>query len=143
MASNLEYFLALICLLALGVLGASSVIVKKKPDAKQLIEKLAKVSGWVGLVSALIGLWVLIWCLRFISAMSAIPLIWLTTLATAAVMIGLGFIFGYGMVTTYLSEQAKQKGEQMRQKLVAFQLPLGYVSLALFVWWILLRYVIY
>jgi len=47
------------------------------------------------------------------------------------------------MVTAYLSEEAKAKGEQLRKKLIGFQIPLGYVSLALAVWWLLLRFVIY
>ncbi len=143
MFSELEYWLSLFFLLALGVLGASSVIVKKKPEAKDLIEKLAKISGWVGVVSALYGIWGLINVLRFVGMLRFMALMWLTMLVTSLVFIGLGFIFGYGMVTAYLSEEAKAKGEQLRKKLIGFQIPLGYVSLALAVWWLLLRFVIY
>ncbi|RLB58933.1 MAG: hypothetical protein DRI34_03370 [Deltaproteobacteria bacterium] len=141
MFTGLEYWLGLLLLAALGVLGASSVIVKKKPEAGELIDRLAKVSGWVGLVSALWGLWVLIGALRTLRVISVFPLHWLTMLATAAVLIGLGFIFGYGMVTTYLSAEARQKGEQLRRKLLGYQLVLGYVSLGLVAWWLLLRFV--
>lgn len=141
MFSNAEYWLSLLLLAALGVLGASSVIIKKKPEAKELIDKLARVSGWVGLVSALWGLWILIAVLRSIRLINLLPLYWLTMLVTAAVFVGLGFIFGYGMVTTYLSAEARQKGEQLRQKLAGYQLTLGYVSLGLVVWWLLLRFV--
>ncbi|HUU03615.1 MAG TPA: hypothetical protein VM425_19420 [Myxococcota bacterium] len=143
MFSELEYWLSLLFLLALGVLGASSVIVKKKPEARELIEKLAKISGWVGVISALYGIWGVINVLRFVGMLRFLALMWLTMLVTSLVFIGLGFIFGYGMVTAYLSEEAKAKGEQLRKKLVGFQIPLGYVSLVLAVWWLLLRFVIY
>lgn len=143
MFSELEYWLSLLFLLALGVLGASSVIVKKKPEAKELIEKLAKISGWVGVVSALYGIWGLINVLRYISMLRFLALMWFTMLASSLVFIGLGFIFGYGMVTSYLSEEAKAKGEELRKKLVSYQIPLGYVSMGLAVWWLLLRFVIY
>lgn len=39
-----------IALILCGVLAASSVIVKKRPEAKELIAKLAQWQGWIGLV---------------------------------------------------------------------------------------------
>jgi hypothetical protein len=130
-------------LFILGVLGASSVIVKKKPEAKDLIDKLAKISGYVGIVAVLWGIWDLIWLLRFIRLLGHFPLTWITMLAVTVVFLGLGFIFGYGMAAAYMSEDAKAKAEGIRQKLLKFQIPLGWLSLALVVWLCLLNWVIY
>ena len=130
-------------LLVLGVLGASSVIVKKRPEAKDLIDKLAKISGYVGIVAVLWGIWDLIWLLRFIRLLGHFPLTWITMLAVTVVFLGLGFIFGYGMAAAYMSEDAKAKAEGIRQKLVKFQIPLGWLSLVLVVWLCLLNWVIY
>lgn len=130
-------------LFILGVLGASSVIVKKRPEAKDLIDKLAKISGYVGIVAVLWGIWDLIWILRFIRILGHFPLQWLTMLAGTVVFLSLGFIFGYGMAAAYMSEEAKAKAEGLRQKLIKFQIPLGWLSLGLVVWMILLRWVIY
>lgn len=138
-----EFWVNLIMLFILGVLGASSVIVKKKPEAKDLIDKLAKISGYVGIVAVLWGIWDLIWLLRFIRLLGHFPLTWITMLAVTVVFLGLGFIFGYGMAATYMSEDAKAKAEGIRQKVLKFQIPLGWLSLALVVWLCLLNWVIY
>jgi hypothetical protein len=138
-----EFWVNLIMLFILGVLGASSVIVKKRPEAKDLIDKLAKISGYVGIVAVLWGIWDLIWLLRFIRLLGHFPLTWITMLAVTVVFLGLGFIFGYGMAAAYMSEDARAKAEGIRQKLVKFQIPLGWLSLALVVWLCLLNWVIY
>ena len=138
-----EFWVNLIMLFILGVLGASSVIVKKRPEAKDLIDKLAKISGYVGIVAVLWGIWDLIWLLRFIRLLGHFPLTWITMLAVTVVFLGLGFIFGYGMAAAYMSEDAKAKAEGIRQKLLKFQIPLGWLSLALVVWLCLLNWVIY
>lgn len=136
-----QFWVNLLVLLALGVLGTASLIVKKKPDAKELIDKLAKFSGYIGSGAALWGVWIIIHSIRNIRWLSFSPLLWIAMLATGVVMAGLGFIFGWGLATTYLSEEAKTKGEQVRQKLVPFQVILGLASLGLVVLWLLLRFV--
>ena len=138
-----EFWVNLIMLFILGVLGASSVIVKKRPEAKDLIDKLAKISGYVGIIAVLWGIWDLIWVIRFIRILGHFPLMWITMLAVTVVFLGLGFIFGYGMAAAYMSEEAKAKAEGLRQKLLKFQIPLGWLSLGLVVWLCLLNWVIY
>jgi hypothetical protein len=138
-----EFWVNLFLLFILGVLGASSVIVKKRPEAKDLIDKLAKISGYVGIVAVLWGIWDLIWLLRFIRLLGHFPLTWITMLAVTVVFLGLGFIFGYGMAAAYMSDDAKAKAEGIRQKVLKFQIPLGWLSLGLVVWLCLLNWVIY
>ena len=138
-----QFWINVLMLLALGVLGCAALIVKKKPEAKDLLDKLAKFSGYIGSIAALWGVWIIIRAILNIGMLSAAPLLWITILASGVAMAGLGFIFGWGMATTYLSEEAKAKGEQLRAKLVPFQIILGLVSLGLGVWWILAVFVIY
>ncbi len=134
MGFNWQMIVTLILLAVLGFLGIASFIVKKKPEAQELIAKLAKISGPIGIVSALWGLYMLIDALNTMGPFIHIVFL---LVVTVLVFIVLGFVFGYGMVTTYLSAEAKAKGEQLRMKLVAFQIPLGFVSLGLVVWWLL------
>jgi hypothetical protein len=138
-----NFWVNVLVLLALGVLGSAAIIVKKKPDAKELIDKLAKFSGYIGGVAALWGVWNIIGALRTLGYLSAAPVLWITGLATGVVQLSLGFIFGWGLATTYLSADAKAKGEVMRQKLAPFQIILGLTSLGLGIWWILVVFVIY
>jgi hypothetical protein len=126
-------------LLVLGVLGASSIILAKKPDAKEAIEKLSKYGGWVGVVAAIWGVWIVLQSLLNLGWLGAgmyFLVMWASSLATGLVLAGLGFIFGYGMVTTYLSAEARAKGEKMRMKLAGYQAKLGLLSIALAIWWV-------
>ena len=140
---GLQFWLNMLILLALGILGVSSVIIKKKPEAKELIDKLAKISGYIGIGAAAWGIYIVISSILNIRYIQLSALGWLTGLAAGVVFVGLGFIFGYGMVTAYLSEEAKAKGEQLRQKLVNYQIPLGWVSLGLFAWLLVFRIFIF
>jgi hypothetical protein len=144
------YWVDIIMLLALGVLGAASAIAKKKPEAKEMIDKLAKYSGYIGLVAVCWGVWDLIHALMWLSLIGAGLLgllTWVTWVVTAAVFILLGFIFGYGMIMTYtgakLSAEQKAKSEALRQKLIGFQVPLGYLSIIMAIWWVAFTFFLY
>jgi len=140
-----SFWVNVIMLLILGVLGASSVIIKKRPEAKDLIEKLSKISGYVGVVAVLWGVYDVIQLLTHLGMFKYGIwgiISWITLLAVTAVFLGLGFIFGYGLAAAYMSEEAKAKMADLRQKLVGYQIPLGWLSLGLAVWLILLTYVI-
>jgi membrane-bound ClpP family serine protease len=127
----------------MGVLGLSSVLAKTRSEAKDLIEKLTKVSGIIGVIAVIWGVVDLVDALINIRAIGGAPLWWICWIVTALLFIGLGFIFGYNMAKTILSEEARAKGEELRQKLVAFQIPLGWASLGMAALWILVRFIIY
>ncbi len=50
-------------LIACGSLAAASVITKKRPDATEIIEKLRKYQGWIGVSACAVGLLCFIWAL--------------------------------------------------------------------------------
>ncbi len=127
----------LLSLLLLGVLGAASVIVKTKPDAKELVDKLVKFSGIIGVLAVFWGAWDLIKALLFMSLLGSMPVVWLMWLLTCAVEIGLGFVFGWGMVTSHLNDETRKKGEEFRKKLLRYQITLGWLSFVLAAWWVL------
>jgi hypothetical protein len=135
------YWVDLFVLFALGVLGASGIILKKKPNAKELIEKLSKYGGWIGVLGAVWGIWTLISALLNLGMLGMglyALLIWITILATGVCLTGLGIIFGYGMITTYLSAEARAKGEKIRAKLTGYQSGLGILAIIMSIWWVLL-----
>ncbi len=136
------FWLDILLLLALGILGISSVIVKKKPEAEELIQKLSRFSGYVGIIAAPWGIWRLIDAILKINFLGFAPMLWFSLLVIALVFISLGMIFGYGMINSYLSEEARTKGESLRQKLVTYQVPFGFTSIGLVVWMLLYRFVI-
>ena len=128
----------ILVLVLLGALALSNTIVQKKPNAKELLAKLSKASGIIGLIAGIWGVVSVIQSLINISWMSYFFLAWLTGLATALVFVGLGFIYGFPVVAGFLSANAKAKAEKMRQKVTGFQVLLGWISLGLAVWWLVI-----
>ena len=121
-------------LLCGGLLGAANLIVAKKPNAKELIDKLLPYQGAIGVVMLLWGLWDLIHLLRTIDLVSYMPSWWLLFLVTTATQLGLGFLLGYGLISRYVlsrSAQAMEKAEKVRAKLAVYQGPLGVTAIIL------------
>src|SRR5580658_10820481 len=77
-------------LVVLGILGASSLIIAKKPNAKELIAKLAPYQGWIGAVSALWGAWGIISSILSIGWLAHWPIYWITFLADSVLQFSLG-----------------------------------------------------
>jgi hypothetical protein len=122
-------------LAVLGVLGASSLIIARKPDAKEMIAKLAPYQGWIGAVSALWGAWWTINAILNLGLLAHFPIMWITWLATGLVMLLLGFLLGIGIMKTFVKDPtANAKADQMLAKLSPYQGTLGLIALGLGVW---------
>jgi hypothetical protein len=112
-----------------GILAASSLIVAKRPDAQQLIDKLTPYQGWIGIVLFVYGIYDITNSLGYISVSFIGGLIWLIA---GVVEIVLGFLLGFGLITQYVlskNEQAMEKGQQLRAKLAPFQGILGIIAI--------------
>jgi len=99
-----------------GVLAASNLIIAKKPDAKELIDKLVPYQGWIGIVMFLWGIWDTIHVLTsgWFSIISIIPLTAIVILVAVLVEVVLGFLLGFGLISKYAlskNEQAMAKGK--------------------------------
>ena len=108
-----------------GIIAASSLIVAKKPNAQELLDKLTPYQGWIGVV-------LLIWSIQGIIA--SIRFFSIIGLATSAVMFIVGFLLSYALISKYLlekNETAKEKGQQLRAKLVKYQVPVGVILIVL------------
>ncbi|MDQ7780478.1 MAG: hypothetical protein RDV41_12350 [Planctomycetota bacterium] len=128
---------AALAMIVCGILAASAVIVKHKPEAKALIDKLVPVQGWIGLVVCLWGVWTIIHAIINLGWFSLVPIWWLTYLATGILEFALGFILGYGMIAKHIlarNEEAKKKADQLLAKLVPIQIPLGFAGIAMGIW---------
>jgi len=109
-----------IILILLGVLASSSMIVKMKPDAKDLIDKIVPIQGWLGLVGFVYGIYyTFVVVTRYFSVVG---------ISISLLMAALGLLMGFGLISKYMlskNEQAMAKGEAIRAKLATFQIPLG------------------
>lgn len=123
-----------IWLILLGICGASSLIIAKRPDAKHLIDRIVPYQGWFGAVSVLWGVWDLIGCLTGMSLMAAHPPIgliyWVLFLAAGLLEVSLGLLLGVGVLKTFVKNPTGQaKMDQTITKLSPFQGTLGFISI--------------
>jgi hypothetical protein len=122
-------------LMLLGVLAVPGLIIAKRPDAKQLIDKIAPYQGWIGAILALWGVFRLItWFQSFRFLGLGVRGIIMFAIYTAFVwtMIALGFMLGVGVLKTFIKDaNAQAKMDQVMAKLVPKQGQLGLLALVL------------
>lgn len=127
-----------IILIGCGILAASSLIVRKKPEAQKLIDKMTPYQGVGGVI---LLIWGLIGLIHFLIHMGVylrfVPGWFVLYLIVCLVSIALGFLMGYALISKYVlskNEQAATKGELLRAKLTKIQVPLGIAGIALGIW---------
>ena len=116
-----------------GIIAASGLIIARRPDAQQWIDKLTPYQGWLGF-----GLfaWGMYWLVAFIlpnfGAFTSAPLQLAIVMAVLVSGVGVGFLLGFGLIAKYaLSKNAtaEAKGNALRQRLMTIQAPLGVVAI--------------
>jgi len=131
-----------IALIVLGVLSAASLIIAKKPNAADLINKITPFQGWIGIFACLWGIWGIIWAIISIGSLGLglfWVIWWLTSMLGSILLAVLGFILGYGLITKYAfgkNEEAKTKGDAILAKLAPLQGTLGIVAIIVGVWFV-------
>ncbi len=125
-------------LAVLGVLGAANLIIAKKPDARELIAKLAPYQGWIGAVSAIWGVWGIIQAVLNLGWLSLFPIWWITWLAYSVLLFALGLLLGVGILKTFIKNpQAQAKMDQTLAKLAPKQGVLGLIAIGVGVWMVI------
>jgi len=125
-------------LVVLGILGAASLIVAKKPNAKELIDKLAPYQGWIGAVSALWGVWGIISAVLNLRLLGIWPILWVTMLADPVLSVALGLLLGVGVLKGFIKDPTAQaKMDETIVKLAPKQGMLGLVAIGVGIWMIL------
>lgn len=127
-----------ILIIILGVLGASNLIIAKQPNAKGLIDKLQPIQGWLGVVSFVWGIWLVIQGVLNISALSSFLILMIQYFATAGCVLVLGFLLGLGILESFTkSPEKKLKLEKLASTLSPWQGILGLLCIGLGVWGLL------
>jgi hypothetical protein len=128
-----------------GVLASSGFIISKKPNARELIDKLVPYQGWIGAVMFVWGVWETISVVTHLSLLGQAPLrfVFWTLVAISDLLVG--FLLGYGLITKYTfgkNEQAQKRGAEVREKLVKWQAPLGLLAIVMGVLYLVWAYVL-
>jgi hypothetical protein len=115
-----------------GILAASGFIIAKKPNAKELIDKLTPYQGWIGIVMFVWGIWEILGCIRLMSWLHDFPMRWTFWMLCGVADLLVGFLMGYGLLVKYTLRNnavAIEKSEVVRLKLLGYQVPLGFLAI--------------
>lgn len=128
-----------ILLILLSIIAVPSLILAKKPNAQELLDKIAPYQGWIGLIFCLLGVWGIISAFLSMGLLTSAPIWWITLLAGSLVQAILGFMLGFSLINELLlskNEKAKAKASEMREKLAPKQGKLGVFGIIVGAWMI-------
>ncbi|WP_299220231.1 hypothetical protein [uncultured Aquimarina sp.] len=128
-----------ISLILLSILAVPSLLLSKKPNAKELLEKIEPYQGWFGLIFCLSGVWGIITAILNLGWLTTDPIWWATLLAGNIISAILGFMLGFGLINKFFlskNEAAKEKANELRAKLAPKQGKLGFFGLIVGGWMI-------
>jgi hypothetical protein len=128
------FLLSMVIGIAGGLLAMSSLLVGRSAQAAEKLAQLAKYQGWIGLTMFGWGAWELISCVLNLSMLKSHPL-WFVFWALSGVAdFTVGLLLGFGLISTYVfrgNPVAISKGDAIRSKLAAFQIPLGGLAIVM------------
>lgn len=133
-----------ITLILLSIIAVPSLILAKKPNAKELLEKIEPYQGWIGLVFCFWGIWGIITAILNIGWLTTSTPWWITFLAGNIVSAELGFMLGFGLINKYFlskNEAAKAKAEELRAKIAPKQGKLGIFGIIIGTWMIVASFI--
>jgi hypothetical protein len=123
-----ELWIFVAALTAGGILAAAALIIAKKPEAKQLIDKLVPYQGFLG-----VGLlaWGIINLIRYAKYFGmSLPSAIMATSIFSSIL--LGFLFGMPLIAKWIpgDTPAEQKVVQVQQKIAGWSVLIGLVGIA-------------
>jgi len=121
-----------IIVILVGIISAANVVIERLPNAKNLIEKIAPYQAIIGLVG--LG-WSVLNLLSLGKIMSGVGFLGdIMILVAMGSSILCGFLLGYPLIQQFfledMSEANREKGENIRKKLVPFHVLAGLGALA-------------
>ncbi|WP_159023947.1 hypothetical protein [Formosa sp. L2A11] len=129
-----------ITLILLSFIAVPSLLLSKKPNAHELLEKIEPYQGWIGLVCCFYGVWGIVFSILNLGWISTFPIWWGTLLAGNVIQAILGFMLGFSLLNKYVlskSDSAKEKAVILREKLAPKQGKLGLIGLFVGIWMII------
>lgn len=119
----------------LGMLGASNLIISRRPDAADVIARFAPYQGWLGAGAAVSGLIYTVLDILGIALLASHPILWITNMAVSLVLLTLGLLLGVGVLKTFIKDPtANAKMDETIKKLAPYQGTLGLAAIGLGIW---------
>lgn len=125
-------------LIAAGIIALSALIISKLPQAKEMIDKLSTVQGFIGVALLALGLIGFIKILDEIGNINKAPVLFVLTIyGGLASAILLGFFLGMPLIAKWIPGEspAEQKALEMQKKILPYQTILGAAAIGTSVLW--------
>ncbi|MGN7819311.1 hypothetical protein HGH92_03900 [Chitinophaga varians] len=129
-----------ITLILLSIIAVPSLLLSKKPNAKELLEKVEPYQGWIGIIFCFWGIWGLVSAILNIGWLTSAPIWWLTLAAGSLVEASLGFLLGFPLINKFFlsnNEKAREKAAHIRTKVAPKQGKLGILGIIVGAWMII------
>ncbi|MEZ4358655.1 MAG: hypothetical protein R3B48_00630 [Kofleriaceae bacterium] len=123
--------IAALLLIAGCILALSGPIVARRPDARELINKLVPFQGAIGVALLVMGILSLLSTLDVLRGTSGYPILSASLLAVVGCSVLLGFLFGMPLIAKWIpgDSPAEQKAAEISAKIAGFQVVLGLIGL--------------
>lgn len=128
-----------ITLILLSIIAVPSLILSKKPNAKELLEKVEPYQGWIGIIFCFWGIWGLVTAVLHLGWITSALIWWATLTAGSLVEACLGFLLGFPLINKLLlsnNAKAREKAARIRAKVAPKQGKLGILGIIVGVWMI-------
>lgn len=117
-------------LLVVGALGAATLVARDRRGARVLAE-LERYQGWIGVVSAVVGLWRLFWVLLELPVLRWFNH-WLLRALDGALLLSLGLLLGVGLFRSWIkSPRGEATLDRWTRKLQPHREKLGVTAMVL------------
>lgn len=126
-----------------GILAAAGLIIAKKPDAKQLIDKLAPYQATIGVAMVAFGLINFVRLLGYLTDIFKLNLMFgLAIWCMLGTSVALGALFGMPQIVKWIpgESNAEQKALELSRKVAPFQVLLGLIAIASSLMYLLYRF---
>jgi hypothetical protein len=140
-----------LALILCGVLCMPDLILKKRPNAQEILAKIAPYRGFIGIVICALGiLSVIFWLIStafFFNQGFRGFILWVTEIASSALSMLVGFLLGFELMKRFVPknapEGAQDKIEDLHERLEGVQVPLGIAAVIAGGWSILYSIIYY
>lgn len=131
--------IAPILLILGGILAISNLIVAKRPDAQEMINKLVPFQGAIGIALLVFGVLRLFSAIRVLEMLGRAPLFAATIFTVVGASILLGLLFGMPLIVKLIpgESSAEQKAAELSAKISGFQIIIGLAGIVASLVWLL------